>query len=217
MRNDPVVVIGLGRFGTALALELTRRGTEVLAIDNRPKVVQALSGQITQIAAADSTDLESLNQLGVPDFYRAVVAIGSDLEASILTTSLLVDMEIDDIWAKAVSRQHGQILSRIGAHHVVLPEHDMGERVAHLVSGRMLDYMQVDAGFALAKTRPPKDYVGVRLGTSGMRKKFGVTVVAVKSPGEEFTYATAETELTYGDVILVSGRTEDVERFAELP
>ncbi|MFC7714920.1 potassium channel family protein [Nonomuraea recticatena] len=217
MRNDPVVVIGLGRFGTALALELTRRGTEVLAIDNRPKLVQALSGQITQIAAADSTDLESLNQLGVPDFYRAVVAIGSDLEASILTTSLLVDMEIDDIWAKAVSRQHGQILSRIGAHHVVLPEHDMGERVAHLVSGRMLDYMQVDAGFALAKTRPPKDYVGVRLGTSGMRKKFGVTVVAVKSPGEEFTYATAETELTYDDVILVSGRTADVERFAELP
>ncbi|MEU4327164.1 potassium channel family protein [Nonomuraea dietziae] len=217
MRNDPVVVIGLGRFGTALALELTRRGTEVLAIDNRPKLVQALSGQITQIAAADSTDLESLNQLGVPDFYRAVVAIGSDLEASILTTSLLVDMGIDDIWAKAVSRQHGQILSRIGAHHVVLPEHDMGERVAHLVSGRMLDYMQVDAGFALAKTRPPKDYVGVRLGTSGMRKKFGVTVVAVKSPGEEFTYATAETELTYDDVILVSGRTADVERFAELP
>ncbi|MGW4470329.1 potassium channel family protein [Nonomuraea sp. NPDC004354] len=217
MRNDPVVVIGLGRFGTALALELTRRGTEVLAIDSRPKVVQALAGQITQIAAADATDPEALAQLGVPDFYRAVVAIGGDLEASILTTSVLVDMEIEDIWAKAVSRQHGQILSRIGAHRVVLPEHDMGERVAHLVSGRMLDYMQVDAGFALAKTRPPKEYVGIRLGSSGLRKKFGVTVVAVKSPGEEFTYATAETELAYGDVILVSGRTENVERFAELP
>ncbi|MFD1934139.1 MULTISPECIES: potassium channel family protein [Nonomuraea] len=217
MRNDPVVVIGLGRFGTALALELTRRGTEVLAIDSRPKVVQALSGQITQIAIADSTDSEALTQLGVPDFYRAVVAIGNDLEASILTTSLLVDMAVEDIWAKAVSRQHGQILTRIGAHHVVLPEHDMGERVAHLVSGRMLDYMQVDEGFALAKTRPPKEYVGVRLGSSGLRKKFGVTVVAVKSPGEEFTYATAETELSYGDVILVSGRTENVERFAELP
>ncbi|MFE3449489.1 potassium channel family protein [Nonomuraea sp. NPDC059194] len=217
MTNDPVVVIGLGRFGTALALELTRRGTEVLAIDSRAKVVQALSGQITQIAAADSTDPEALKQLGVPDFYRVVVAIGSDLEASILTTSLLVDMEIEDIWAKAISRQHGQILSRIGAHHVVLPEHDMGERVAHLVSGRMLDYMQVDAGFALVKTRPPKEYVGVRLGSSGLRKKFGVTVVAVKSPGEEFTYATADTELTYGDIIIVSGTTENVERFAELP
>ncbi|MFI6791688.1 potassium channel family protein [Nonomuraea sp. NPDC050383] len=213
---DPVVVIGLGRFGTSLALELARHGTEVLAIDRRPKVVQALAGQITQIAAADATDMEALRQLGVPDFYRAVVAIGGDLEASILTASLLVELEIDDIWAKAVSKQHGRILSRIGAHHVVLPEHDMGERVAHLVSGRMLDYMQVDEGFALAKTLPPKEYVGVPLGRSSLRRKYGITIVAVKSPGEEFTYATAETELTYNDVIIVSGRTEAVERFAEL-
>nr|WP_055502661.1 TrkA family potassium uptake protein [Nonomuraea pusilla] len=214
---DPVVVIGLGRFGTSLALELVRRGTEVLAIDTRPKVTQALAGHITHIATADATDMEALRQLGVPDFYRAVVAIGSDIEASILTTSLLVELEIDDIWAKAVSNQHGRILSRIGAHHVVFPEHDMGERVAHLVSGRMLDYMQVDENFALAKTGPPKEYVGTPLGHSNLRRKHGITIVAVKSPGEEFTYATAETELSYGDVILVSGRTADVERFAELP
>ncbi|GIH26901.1 potassium transporter [Acrocarpospora phusangensis] len=213
----PVVVIGLGRFGTALALELTRRGTEVLAIDRRPKVVQALAGQITQLASADSTDLEALKQLGVPDFYRAVVAIGGDLEASILTTSLLVELEINDIWAKAVTVQHGQILRRIGAHHVVFPEHDMGERVAHLVSGRMLDFMQVDEGFALAKTHPPKEYVGMPLGSSNLRRKYGVTIVAVKSPDERFTYATADTELSYGDIIIVSGPTEDVERFAELP
>ncbi|MFF5213094.1 potassium channel family protein [Streptosporangium sp. NPDC000396] len=216
-RSDPVVVIGLGRFGSALALELTRRGTEVLAIDDRPKVVQSLAGQITHIATADSTNIEALRQLGVPDFYRAVVAIGGDLEASILTASLLVELEIDDIWAKAVSRQHGQILGRIGVHHVVFPEHDMGERVAHLVSGRMLDYMEVDENFALAKTRPPKEYVGVPLGRSNLRRKYGVTIVAVKSPGEEFTYATAETELTYDDIVIVSGQTEQVERFAELP
>ncbi|MFG3438462.1 potassium channel family protein [Nonomuraea sp. NPDC047897] len=214
--SDPVVVIGLGRFGTSLALELARHGTEVLAIDRRPKVVQALAGQITQIAAADATDIEVLRQLGVPDFYRAVVSIGGDLEASILTASLLVELEINDIWAKAVSKQHGRILSRIGAHHVVLPEHDMGERVAHLVSGRMLDFMQVDENFALAKTRPPKEYVGVPLGRSNLRRKYGITIVAVKSPDEEFTYATAETELMYHDVIIVSGRTGDVERFAEL-
>ncbi|GGS91337.1 potassium channel family protein [Nonomuraea spiralis] len=216
-KTDPVVVIGLGRFGTSLALGLTRRGTEVLAIDNRPKVAQSLAGQITHIATADSTDLETLRQLGVPDFYRAVVAIGGDLEASILTTSLLIELEIDDIWAKAVSRQHGRILRRIGAHHVVFPEHDMGERVAHLVSGRMLDFMQVDENFAMAKTHPPKDYIGVPLGRSNLRRKYGVTVVAVKSREEEFTYASADTELAYGDVIIVSGRTEDVERFAELP
>lgn len=215
--SDAVAVIGLGRFGSALALELARRGTEVLAIDNNPKHLQALSGHITHIATADATDLATLRQLGVPDFSRAVVAIGGDIESSILTAYLLVELEIDHIWAKAVSRQHGQILERIGVHHVVFPEHNMGERVAHLVSGRMLDYMQVDENFALVKSRPPKEYVGIPLGQSGLRRKHGVTVVAVKSPGEEFTYATVGTELGYGDVIIVSGRTELVERFAELP
>ncbi|MEV1250084.1 TrkA family potassium uptake protein [Nonomuraea sp. NPDC049750] len=215
--SDPVVVIGLGRFGSSLALELTRRGTEVLAIDHRHKTAQSLAGHITHIATADATDMETLRQLGVPDFYRAVVGIGGDLEASILTASLLVELEIDDIWAKAISRQHGQILKRIGVHHVVFPEHDMGERVAHLVSGRMLDYMQVDDNFALIKTRSPKQYIGIPLGRSNLRRKYGITIVAVKSEGEEFTYATAETELAYGDIVIVSGRTEQVERFAELP
>ncbi|MFC7759435.1 potassium channel family protein [Catellatospora bangladeshensis] len=166
-KNDPVVVIGLGRFGSSLAIELMRRGTEVLAIDNRPKLVQSLSGQLTHVVAADSTDIEALRQLGVGEFSRGVVAIGSDLEASILTTSLLVELEVADIWAKAVSRQHGRILERIGAKHIVLPEHDMGERVAHLVSGRMLDYMEIDSNFALVKTRPPHEYVGVPLGRPG--------------------------------------------------
>lgn len=216
-RNDPVVVIGLGRFGSSLALELVRQGTEVMAIDHRPKVVQSLAGQLPHVVTADSTDSSALDQLGVPDFYRAVVAIGSDIEASILTASILSELEIDDIWAKAISRQHGRILNRVGAHHVVFPEHDMGERVAHLVGGRMLDYMEVDENFALVKTRPPRDYVGVPLGESNLRRKYGVTIVAVKPPGEEFTYATAETVLAYGDVIIVSGRTQQIERFTDLP
>lgn len=215
--GDAVVVIGLGRFGTSLALELIRRGTDVLGIDHRPKVVQSLTGHITHIATADSTDLDALNQLGVQEFYRAVCAIGSDLEASILTSSLLVELEIGDIWAKAISVQHGRILTRIGVQHVVFPEHDMGERVAHLVSGRLLDYMEVDDNFAMAKIHPPKEYVGIALGRSGLRRKHGVTIVAVKPSGEEFTYATADTELAYGDIIIVSGRPEQVERFAELP
>nr|BFE77984.1 TrkA family potassium uptake protein [Planobispora longispora] len=179
-RNDPVVVIGLGRFGSSLATELVRRGTEVLAIDSRPKVVQSMSGKLTHVVAADSTDLEALRQLGVPDFYRAVVAIGTDIESSILTTSLLVELAIEDIWAKAISRDHGRILERVGAHHVILPEHDMGERVAHLLNGRMLDYMEVDENYALVKTRPPRDYVGVPLGETNLRRKYGVTVVCVK-------------------------------------
>ncbi|TDB84818.1 TrkA family potassium uptake protein [Actinomadura sp. KC216] len=209
------MVIGLGRFGTALALELAKRGTEVLAIDHRPKIVQALSGRLTHIVAADATDLEALRELGVTEFRRAVVAIGSDLEASILTTSLLAELEVDDIWAKAVTHQHKRILERIGAHHIVLPENDMGERVAHLVSGRMLDYIEVDADFALVKTHPPRDIVNVPLGETRLRSKHGVTVVCVKSVGEQFTYATADTVLQYGDVILVAGPIAKVERFTE--
>lgn len=213
--NLPVVVIGLGRFGSALALELARRGTEVLAIDNRPKVVQALAGRLTHVITADATDIDALRELGVDEFYRAVVAIGGDLEASILTTSLLAELEIEEIWAKAVTHQHKRILERIGAHHIVLPEHDMGERVAHLVGGRMLDYMEVDEDFALVKTRPPRELVGVPLGETRLRSKYGVTVVCVKSVGEQFTYATPDTVLQYGDVILVAGPIAKVERLAE--
>ena len=220
-RQEPVVVVGLGRFGTALALELTRGGTEVLGIDNRPKVVQELAGQLAHVVTADSTDIEALRQLGVAEYYRAVVAIGSDMEASILTTSLLVELGITDIWAKALSRQHGRILERVGAHHVVLPEHDMGERVAHLVAGRILDYIEVDEDFAMAKTKPPRELVGSPLRETRLRSRYGVTVVAVKSEvpdqGEpsKFTYATADTVLSYGDIILVVGSVDDIERFAD--
>lgn len=216
LRHEPVVVIGLGRFGSAIALELTRRGTEVLAIDRLQRLVQGLSGHMTQVVAADSTDIDVLRQLGVDEFYRAVVAIGTDLEASILTTSLLVELGIDDIWAKAISDQHGRILERVGAHHVVFPEHEMGERVAHLVSGQMLDYMQVDGDFAIAKIRPPREFVSVPLGETRLRSKYGITVVAVKSPGGSFTYASHDTVLTYDDVVLATGRADDIERLVAL-
>lgn len=214
-RNEPVVVIGLGRFGTSLALELVRDGTEVLAIDSRPRVVQSLASQLAHVVTADSTDMEALNQLGVGDFYRAVVAIGTDLEASVLTTSLLMELEIDDIWAKAVSRQHGEILKRMGAHHVVYPEHDMGERIAHLVSGRVENYIEVGKGFAMVQTHAPRELVGEPIDEFRLREKYGVTPVAVKRDGEEFEIATGETVLLYDDDIVVAGKVRDVERFAE--
>jgi trk system potassium uptake protein len=210
--RDAVVVIGLGRFGSALALELAREGTEVLAMDNRPDLVQKMAGKLTHVVTADSTDADALRELGVPEFRRAVCAIGSDIESSILTTSLLVDMGIPDIWAKAVTDQHGKILRRVGAHHVVYPEHEMGERVAHTVQGRMLDYIEMDEHFAMVKTLAPAWAVGQPLGELGVRRKYGVTVVAVKHPSDEFTYATAATVLGRGDVIYVFGRTKDIER-----
>lgn len=214
-KHEPVVVIGLGRFGSALALELTSRGTEVLAVDSRPKVVQSLAGQLTHTVTADCTDIEAMRQLGVPDFSRAVVGIGTDLESSILVTSLLLDLEIEDIWAKAISREHGRILDRLGAHHVVFPEYDMGERVAHLVSGRMLDYLEVDEDHAIIKVKPPRNLVGKPLRESGLLNRQGLTVVSVKRPDGSFEGATGDTVLTYSDIILVLGKVHDVERFAD--
>ena len=215
-RTESVAVIGLGRFGSALALELTILGTDVLGIDTDPKVVQSLSGQLPHVVAADSTDIEALRQLGIDEFHRAVVAIGTDIQASILTTSLLTELDVADIWAKAISRQHGHILRRVGAHHVVLPEHDMGERVAHLLTGRMLDYIEFDDGYAIVKTRPPQSLLGLPLGESRPRSRHGITIVGVKRAGQDFTHATPETVVRDGDIIIVSGPQDRVERFSEL-
>lgn len=212
-----VVVIGLGRFGGSLALELARRGSDVLGIDSDQRQVQRYADDLTHAVVADCTDSEALRQLGVPDYRRAVVGIGTDLEASILSTALLVDFEIPHIWAKAISRDHGRILERIGAHHVVLPEHEMGERVAHLVTGRMLDYIEFDDDYAMIKTVVPSEAVGVPLSMSRLRSLYGVTVVGIKRPGEGFTYATPETVLSRGDVVIMAGRTANVERVSDLP
>jgi len=214
--DSRVVVIGLGRFGISLGAELMRRGWDVLGVDSDATLVQRLRDELTHTATADCTDPEALEQLGVGEFPRAVVGIGDALEASILVTSNLADAGIPHIWAKAVSRQHGKILERVGAHHVVLPEHDMGERVAHLVTGRMLDFIEFDDDYALAKTVAPAGATGRPLGELRIRAEYGITVVGIKRAGEDFTYATAETVVRPGDIIIVTGRTQAVETFAEL-
>ncbi|GAA5123869.1 TrkA family potassium uptake protein [Haloechinothrix salitolerans] len=214
--GNRAVIIGLGRFGGSLALELARQRTDVLAIDSSPKLVDKYAEDLTHAVVADSTDEDALKQLGVHQFRRAVVAIGADLEASILTTSVLADFGIPNIWAKALSRQHARILERVGAHHVVLPEHDMGERVAHLVMGRMLDYIEFEDDYAMVKTVAPAEAVGRPLAESELRSKYGITVVSIKRRGEGFTYATAETVVRRGDLLIVAGKSTDTERFAEL-
>ncbi|MFD1659174.1 potassium channel family protein [Streptomyces caeni] len=214
--DQRVAVIGLGRFGSSLANELMRRGWDVLGVDSDPQLVQKISDDLTHAAVADCTDPEALRQLGVHEFTSAVVGIGTDVEASILIASNLLEAEVPNIWAKAISRQHGQILERLGVHHVVLPEHEMGERVAHLVTGRMMDFIEFDDDYALVKTVAPEVATGVPLGESGVRSRYGVTVVGIKRPGEGFTHATAETVIAKGDVIIVTGKTQAVESFAEL-
>ena len=216
LNSSPVAVIGLGRFGKSLALELVKEGVEVLGIDGDPRVVQSLAGRLTHVVEADSTDEEAMRQVSLHDFDRAVIGIGTDLESSILSASVALKLGVPNIWAKAVSESHARILTQIGAHHVVRPEHDMGKRVAHLVRGRMLDYIEFDDGFAIVKTRPPRSLHGVPLGESRPRSKYGITIVGVKRTGEDFTHATPDTVVDEHDIIIVSGPQNKVERFSEL-
>ena len=212
-----VLVIGLGRFGASLALTLEELGTDVLAMDTSAELVQDYSGHLTHVVQADATNMDALQQVGAGDFSAAVVGVGTSIEASVLITANLVDLGRPVIWAKAISQSHGKILERIGAHHVVFPEKDAGRRVAHLVNGRLIDYIEFDDGFAIVKMRPPQEIVGLTLTESDIRAEYGVTVVGVKSPGRDFTYATPETRVSQHDLVIVSGHTDLIERFANRP
>ncbi|UNX54450.1 TrkA family potassium uptake protein [Georgenia sp. TF02-10] len=211
-----VLVIGLGRFGAALAATLDRLGRDVLAVEQDPHLVQQWSSRLP-LVEADATNPEALEQLGAAEFPVAVVGVGTSLEASVLITGNLVDLGMPQIWAKAVSAEHGRILRRIGAHHVVYPENDAGQRVAHMVSGRMLDYIEMEDGFAIIKMRPPREAQGFTIGESRIREKYGVTVLGVKPPGEPFEYATESTRIGADDLLIVSGDSGLLERFAHRP
>ena len=211
-----VAVIGLGRFGGALATELARSGTEVLGIDTDEDIVQSLNGVLTHVVRADSTKQVALEQLGVAQFDRVVVGIGSDIQASILTTSLLKRMGARSIWAKAISEQHGLILEQIGIEHVIFPEADMGRRVAHLVRGAMLDYVEFDRDLVVAKTVAPSEIVGQTLEQAAVRRKHGVTIVKVRSADGEWHAAGASSVVSAGDLLIVIGPVDRTERFAAL-
>jgi trk system potassium uptake protein TrkA len=209
-----IVVIGMGRFGTALSSELLLLGHEVLGIDTDEGLVQAASGDLTHVVQADATDEATLRQLGIPQVRHAVVAIGDAVQASILTTAALSDLGVPDIWAKAQTEQHARILERVGANHVIFPERDMGQRVAHRVTGRMLDYIQIDETFVLIETSVPARFVGQTLLQADIRKKYGVTVVSIKPAEGTFHHTTADTILGADDLLLVAGTVEQVDAFA---
>ncbi len=211
-----VAVIGLGRFGSALALELVASGHQVLGIDFDEKVVQAHSGSLTHVVSADTTDEETLRELGLADMDSAVVAIGADLESSILTASLLLQLGIKQVWAKANSTAHGKILRQLGVHHVIFPEYEMGRRVAHQVSGESLDYVHIDEDFVMVKVQCPESFDGQNLAELKIRSTYGVTVVAYSHGDGNYTPAFPETVLHKGDHLVVAGRKQPLDEFCQL-
>ena len=214
--SDNVVVIGLARFGGSVAESLVRLGHDVLGIDKNGERVQRWADRLTHVVQGDATDSNALRRLGVPEFGHAVVAIGTNIEASVLTVLALSELGVPDIWAKAISVDHGRILERTGAHHVVFPEAAMGQRVAHMVTGKMIDFIEFDDGYAIVKTRAPLEATGKTLGEAAVRSKYGVTIVGVKRPKTDFTHAQPDTRVEAGDLLIVSGPTKLVQKFAAL-
>jgi trk system potassium uptake protein TrkA len=212
-RDSEFLVIGLGRFGGGLAETLVELGRDVLGVDVDPKLVQSFANRLTHVVEADSTDAEAMRQVGASEFGTAVVAIGTDVEASILTTAVLVDLRVPRIVAKAVTEPHGKILERVGAHRVIFPERDMGVRVGHSLAGAMIDYFQLDPGFALVETTAPHELVGKTLAEAEVRKRYGITVVCIKPREGTFTYATPDTVVEEGDILVVAGETRRAESF----
>ena len=193
-----IIVIGLGRFGSSLAQTLVELGYEVLGVDSSEEKVQDHAEMLTHVVQADTTSERALRQIGAADAVTAVVCIGTGIEASVLTTTALVDLGVKNVWAKAITESHGRILQRVGAHHVVFPEAEMGARVAHLVTGQMLEFLALDENFVIAELIAPEELVGTPLGETDLRAKYKVTVVCVKPDQGQFTYAGRDTVLGQG-------------------
>lgn len=215
--DDDVLVIGLGRFGGAAAVELQRLGHRVVAVEQDAARAESFAGKVGKVVHADASQPQAVANLKARSYSLALVGIGSSVEASVLCAMNLVDAGIPTIWAKAHSPEHARILERIGVHQVSLPEADTGRRVAHLLNGKLMDYIEFDDGFAIVKMRPPQEAIGFTLAQSAIRSKYGVTVVGVKSPGEDFTYAVPETKVSAHDTLILSGPTDLLDRLASRP
>ena len=209
----PVLVIGLGRFGAAVANSIVLQGGEVLAVDADERCVQRFADQFTHVIQADTTDDDALAQMGVDRFQHAVVAIGSDIEASVLTTLTLAKAGVPSIWARAVSPKHGEILKRVGAHRVVYPQSSVGEQVAHAIIGGVSQYLEFEDGFAVARMTAPRATWNKTLHESGLLSKYSVTIVGVKRAGKDFMNAQPDTHVEPGDEFVVSGHMRRIELF----
>jgi trk system potassium uptake protein TrkA len=210
-----VLVIGLGRFGRAVAETLVRDGCEVLGVDRTMKLVQQVSGSVTQAMQVDATEDGALEQIGARDFDAAVVAIGDSIEASVLAVANLAELGIEQIWAKAVNDAHQRILRRVGAHRVVFPEREEGERVGHALAGtNLIDYLELGPGYTVAEVRAPRGVVGHTLRDAQIRERFGVAVILIRSDGHVEPVPPADTTIRPDDILVVAGPEESVQHFS---
>jgi len=205
-------VIGLGRFGSSVAITLHKMGYEVLAIDNDEERVQEFSNEVTHVVQADTTDEETLMALGIRNFDVVIVAIGEDVQANILTTLQLKELGVSYIVTKASNKLHGKMLEKLGADRVVYPERDMGQRVAHnLVSSTVLDYIELSPNLNIMEVSVPQALVGQTLAQTDLRAKYGINVVAIKR-GEDIIVPPLPSEkIIAHDILVVVGSIKGIQ------
>lgn len=216
-KKKQLVVIGLGRFGRAIATTLYSMGYDVLAIDSNADLVENIADSVTHAVCLDATDEDAFRALGIRNFDVAIVSIGENLQASILVTMLCKEEGIAYVLAKAASELHAKVLSRIGADKVVLPERDMGARVARsLVSSNILEYIELSDEYSLAELEVPAAWAGKSLQQLNLRVRYGVNVVAIRHCDGAITVSPMGSDmLSAGDLLIAMGAARKMERLAE--
>jgi len=206
------IVIGLGRFGSSVTKTLLSMGHEVLAIDKDPKKVQECALYATTVYQADSTDEQALLELGIKNFDHAIVAIGDDLQASILTTIQLKSFGIKTITAKAVNDLHHKVLEKIGADHIIHPERDTGVRVAHQVTSKnLIEYLEVAPDFSLVEIYAPVSMCGKTIKQLKIRAKYGCNIIAIRKKDNHMNISpTADDQISHGDILVIIGSNKGI-------
>lgn len=217
MANKQFVVIGLGRFGVSVAQTLYSLENDVLAIDVNEDTIQEISDSVTHAVQMDATDEAALKTLGLRNFDVAVVTIGSNIQDSILVTLLLKELGVKYIIAKANSELHAKVLRKIGADRVILPEKDMGIRVAHnLVSSSILDYIELSPDYSIMEIEAPEEWGKKTLNQLNLRSRYGINVMAIKREDEVNISPSALDTIEAGNIVVAIGSAEELSRLEGL-
>lgn len=217
MVKKQYAVIGLGRFGTSIAQRLYESGQEVLGIDVNEERVEDAELFVTHAVVADSTVEKALTSLGICNFDCVIVAIGNDVQASILTVMLLKELGVKKVITKALSKRHGQVLEKIGADWVVYPERDMGERVANqLLSPNMLNYIKLSKKYNIEEIRIPSKMADRSIRQLDIRAKYKVTVIAIVREGDIIISPSPDELMQKDDLLVMIGNSEDLDKFSSI-
>jgi trk system potassium uptake protein TrkA len=215
-KSKQFAVIGLGRFGGSVCKELYNMGHQVLAIDVRDSKVNEYTQFATHAVIANSTDEKALQSLGIRNFEYVIVAIGDDIQTSILTTLLLKEMDVPNVWVKAQNSYHHKVLEKIGADRIIHPEQDMGIRIAqHLASEKIVDYIELSEEYSIVELLATAKIHNKSLIDLDVRAKFGCTILAIKR-GENVNVSPLPSErILEKDLLIVIGHKNDLKRFED--